>query len=136
MRHHRRHLGFVVRRLDGPQIDIHRTAGHGESVDFFLVHHMEVVRPLFSRSVAGQIGAQPLYVLRDGVRLAQQRKLLVSLSRCLLPRLHLFLRGKQVKAVRRLHPRIYKLRRSQTPYQQGRQALIEKALKQSWVLLS
>src|SRR6185312_13582717 len=55
-------LGFVVRRLDRPQIYENWSARKSKSVDFLLIHHMKAVWPLLARSVSRQLTSQPLHV--------------------------------------------------------------------------
>ena len=51
VRHHARKFRFVVRRLNRSQVYVDRPARQRERIDLFLVYHMKIVRPLFSRSM-------------------------------------------------------------------------------------
>ena len=88
------------------------SAGKSKSIDFFLIHDVESVRPLFSRSVCRQLLPQALHINRDWVRVGKDRQFRGHLGSGLLPRLNFLLGGKYVEAMRGRDPGFEHLRRA------------------------
>src|SRR5712671_4272297 len=95
--HDSRQLRFVVGTLEYSPIDINKSTGECECVDFRVVHHSELIRIL----LAGGFRCQAVSQSRD-VRLNRtvrdERQLLIDLGRCLFTHFYILRSGKQIES--------------------------------------
>ena len=103
MRHDSSQFRLVFRRLNGPHIDVDGPARQGEGIDLFLIHYVEVVRPLLPRRMGHQFGAELLDILHDRIGIRQHRQLLIGIGGGLLADLYFLVGGKQIESTAGLY---------------------------------